>query len=226
MSHLASRNSRKFPRAPQLTEPRLGLPKGSPPTSPYFSIPPHHHDQYSIAFTFIPHAPVSGSALVFGNDFDSPIRNHLPPGFQSALHIVKWAIDPGLDGDVYADKPYLYGKLLSSVNILRVGEKAERSGGGEYRIPLEVNEDGIGIWEGADGDEGLAWRKARGCPDGAAERKKWGLKEGSGAWTWEEGRVYRGDFFNPYLDFNTFELKLPGFALSVLGHMGEQDSLR
>ena len=116
---------------------------------------------------------------------------------------MKWAIDPGLDGDVYADKPHLYGPALSSINTLRVGEKVLREGEGEegeWKIPSYVHEDGIE--EGGDGD-GVEIRKEGGVPDGAAERKKWFLNEEKRQeWKWEEGRVYRGDFFNPYLDFN------------------------
>ena len=84
-----------------------GLPRGSPSTSRYFDTPPHDYnqDQYSIAFRFTPHKPaagssgagsksedqgISGSDLQFGNDFDRPIRDKLPPGFNTALNIVKW----------------------------------------------------------------------------------------------------------------------------------------
>ena len=112
---------------------------------------------------------------------------------------MKWAIDPGLDGDVYSDKPHLYGPLLSSINVLRVGDKAEKKGEG-WEIPSHAHEDGIE--EGGDG-EGVRWREEKGAPTSDKERKKWALdakhREG---WSWDEGRVYRGDFFNPYLDFN------------------------
>lgn len=120
-----------------------GLPRNSPTTSPYFDQEPHskNKDQYSIAFQFTPKAPepaeapknaeivdpddrepegISGSDLQFGNDFDHPIRDRLPPGFSYAMKIVKWWIDPGLDGDPYADSPYLFGPALSSFNHIRV----------------------------------------------------------------------------------------------------------
>lgn len=120
-----------------------GLPRNSPSTSPYFEQEPHskNKDQYSIAFRFTPKAPaaakaagnaqdgdpddqepegISGSDLQFGNDFDHPIRDRLPPGFSYAMKIVKWWIDPGLDGDPYADSPYLFGPALSSFNHIHV----------------------------------------------------------------------------------------------------------
>ncbi|KAK4697447.1 hypothetical protein P7C71_g628, partial [Lecanoromycetidae sp. Uapishka_2] len=195
-----------------------GLPRNSPTTSPYFSHDLHTHDQYSISFTLLLKKPIPGSALLFGNDFDHPIRDRLPPGFGSALKIVKWGIDPGLEGDVYSDKPHLYGNALSSVNVLRVGEKTES-------LPEPDGEEAA-IEEGADG-EGEEWRKSRNVPSTADARKKHFLIKGTTQeWSWEEGRVYKADFFNPYLDFNGFALKLPGFSLSILPYLGGEDYLR
>ncbi|MCJ1373396.1 hypothetical protein MMC20_004624 [Loxospora ochrophaea] len=205
-----------------------GLPRHSPATSPYFTHPAHKHDQYSIAFIFTPHASLSGRALVFGNDFDTPVRDRLPPGTGTAMKIVKWAVDPGLEGDVYADRPWLYGRVGGSVNVLRVGEKGEGEEDG--------NGDGGVLEEGGDG-EGVKVREEAGMPEGAKERRAWFLKEGGDSWVWEGGRVYRGDFFNGYLDFNgkaranglvgaEFALKLPGFSLSILPYLGKTDSLR
>ena len=174
----------------------LGLPRDSPKTSPYFSHPLHRRDQYSIQFSLLPKSAIPGHVLVFGNDFDQPIRDRLPPGFGKALKIVKWAIDPGLDGDPYADKPYLYGPALSSINVLRVGEKASALPQNDVAAEEQVLE------EGGDGD-GQAIRKAHLVPDEASERKKHFLHEESRKrWEFEAGRVHQGDFFNPYLDFN------------------------
>lgn len=134
---------------------------------------------------------------MFGNDFDYPIRDRLPPGSGTALHIVRWAIDPGLDGDVYSDKPHLYGPLLSSINVLRVGDKVD---GGKFEIPDIFHEDGI--VEGGIG-EGEQLREAMGVPNDAAQRKKFFLREEKRKdWEFEAGRVHQGDFFNPYIDFN------------------------
>ena len=131
---------------------------------------------------------------------------------------MKWGIDPGLEGNVYSDKPHLYGNALSSVNILRVGEKADA-------LPQSAGDEAA-IEEGADG-EGEEWRKAAGVPETADARKKHFLIKGkTEEWTWEGGRVYMADFFNPYLDFNAFALKLPGFSLSILPYLGGEDYLR
>ena len=175
-----------------------GLPRNSPNTSTYFSHASHLHDQYSISFTFLPHKSIPGPALVFGNNFDRPIRDRLPPGTSTALRIVKWAIDPGLDGDLYSDTPHLYGNALSSVNILRVGEKAKD----HNSLPDPVGEKNT-LEEGGDGD-GEEWRKRKDVPETSDARKKHFLTNGkTEEWEWEQGRVYECDFFNPYLDFNS-----------------------
>lgn len=221
-----------------------GLPHGSPSTSSYFSHPPHTHDQYSIGFSFVPHRSINGKSLVFGNDFEHPIRDRIPPGFNAAFRIVKWAIDPGLDGDVYADKPYLYGNALSSINVLSVGPKAGKEAAEKQSTQSTDNEEAIkeGGFEG-----GQEVRENLNIPDNAAARQKWflGGHERLEHWEWEEGRLYKADFFNPYLDFNgrhhphrsgfcnieadiaiEFALKLPGFSLKVLGYLGGEDYLR
>ncbi|KAK4034318.1 hypothetical protein C8A01DRAFT_18859 [Parachaetomium inaequale] len=154
---------------------------------------------------------VLGTDLQFGNDFDHPIRDRLPPGFGTAMNIVKWWIDPGLEGDPYADVPYLYGPALSSFNAIHVGEG-------------EQDESKGGLWFEEGGDEaGMEWRREIGAPDDAKQRMKWALKAGNKEkWTWEYGRSYGVDFFNPYIDFNEFALRLPGFNLPIMKYWDGQ----
>lgn len=212
-----------------------GLPRNSPASSPYFDLEPHKtaNDRYSIAIRFTPKAPAAAAAekdgedkgedgatpaagilggdLQFGNDFDHPIRDKLPPGFSYAMNIVKWWIDPGLDGDAYADEPYLYGPGLSSFNALHAGK-------GEH----DPAKGGLVIEEGGD-EAGLEARRELGAPDTAKERMKWALKQDSKTrWVYEYGKTYCFDFFNPYLDFNDFALRLPGFTLPIMKYWDGQ----
>jgi len=205
----------------------VGLPRNSPSTSPYFSLEPHKtsNDRYSIAIRFTPKKSsdsssndtdgekqgIAGGDLQFGNDFDHPIRDKLPPGFSYAMNLVKWWIDPGLDGDAYADEPYLYGPGLSSFNALHVG-------GGEH----DPAKGGLVIEEGGD-EAGLEKREAVGAPGTAKERMKWALKPyAKDNWVYEYGQTYCFDFFNPYLDFNDFALRLPGFTLPIMKYWDGQ----
>ncbi|KAG4427845.1 hypothetical protein IFR05_016670, partial [Cadophora sp. M221] len=185
--------------------------------------------QYSIAFRFTPKKTINGDDLVFGNDFDHPIRDRLPPGFNTAFRIVKWVVDPGLDGDVYADKPYLYGPAASSVNRLFVGPMVGAGGAGgagevkaEEREGIGHHEAGLVFDEGGD-EEGMDVRTEKGVPETEAARKKHFLvEERRKEWEWEEGRVYGCDFYNPYLDFNDFALRLPGFTLPIMNYWDGQ----
>ncbi|GAO17899.1 hypothetical protein UVI_02030040 [Ustilaginoidea virens] len=194
-----------------------GLPPASPATSPYFSTEPHayNQDQYSICFRFTPRdqAPAvsPGPGTGFGNDFDRPIRDRLPPGFNTALSIVRWWIDPGLEGDAYADRPYLYGPALSSFNLVHIGA-------GEY------DEQKGGLWFDEGGDEqGLQAREAVGAPADGKARMKWALRDDSKSkWVFEYGKTYGLDFFNPYLDFAKLSLKLPGFHLPIVKYWDGQ----
>ena len=226
-----------------------GLPRGSPATSPYFSQEPHASsgDRYSMAIRFTPKRPeksatgdsgkddpekekeedsyddedddeeddavdgISGMDLQFGNDFDHPIRDKLPPGFSYAMNIVKWWIDPGLDGDAYADVPYLYGPALSSFNTVHVG-------------PGTVDPEKGGLWFDEGGDEaGLEARAGIGAPSTRKERMKWALrKENKEKWVFKHGKTYCVDFFNPYLDFSDFSLRLPGFTLPIMKYWDGQ----
>ncbi|KAM3528995.1 hypothetical protein NHJ13051_002141 [Beauveria bassiana] len=211
-----------------------GLPLNSPSTSAYFDTEPHatNKDQYSIAFRFTPLAPttattttitsspekkkknnnnkgISGSDLYFGNDFDRPIRDRLPPGFNTALRIVKWWIDPGLDGDAYADKPHLYGPALSSFNVLELGAGQHDEARG-------------GLWFEERGEEATT-RKELGLPDKGKARMKWALTDANkDKFVFKYGKTYGFDFFNPYLDFANLALRLPGFQLSIANYWDGQ----
>ncbi|KAI9692695.1 MAG: hypothetical protein M1820_009445 [Bogoriella megaspora] len=193
-----------------------GLPPNSPPSSPYFSHPLHAKDRYSISYTFNPHQDIPGEDLVMGFDFDHPVRDRLPPGFQAAMKVATKVLDPGIYAEPYADEPFLYGAALSSWFAFRVGGKEkEREGvdtGGE-----EVVE------EGAEGEEGARVRRGSGMPEKAEKRRKWFLKEEQlKGFVFEKGRWYGADFFNPYLDFGNFALKLPGISISVAKYIDEK----
>lgn len=210
----------------QETEAKSGLPEGSPSDCSYFQHPNHTYDRYSISFTFVPKKEINGDDLVFGNDFDHPIRDRLPPLFDKALNIVKGWIDPGLYGDPYADEPYLYGPLLSSVNVFRIGQKSGETSGDvpEVEAEEELDDSGPLIEEGADGDEAENIRDEHSIPATNKARMTYFLTEDNRkAFTFEQGRTYACDFFNPYLDFNEFSLRLLwGFKLNILGHWDGQ----
>ncbi|RFU27126.1 hypothetical protein B7463_g9210, partial [Scytalidium lignicola] len=88
--------------------------------------------------------------------------------------------------------------------------------------PGHHEEIGLLFEEGGD-VEGLSLRREKGVPDSDAARRKHFLDaQKKAAWEWEEGRVYGVDFFNPYLDFNEFALRLPGFTMPIMKYWDGQ----
>lgn len=190
-----------------------GLPSRCPPTSPYFADPWHAKDQYSVAFSFVPKQDLPSLNTVWGNDFDHPVRDRLPPGFNLAFKIVKDFIDPGLSCDAYADEPWLYGPSLSCWFAFRVGEKVGE--GEDFPAPGEEEV----TREGGDGS-GADERARLSLPENNEKRRKFFLEAANReAFTFEKGRCYTADFFNPYLDFGNCALKLPGFSLNVIRYV-------
>lgn len=190
-----------------------GLPSSSPSTSEYFEHDMHERDQYSLGFSFVPKVNLESLHSVWGNDLDHPVRERLPPGFNTAFRIVKEFIDPGLSCDVYADEPWLYGPSLSCWFALRLGE--EIAEGEDFPAP------GV-LQEGADGS-GQRLREGLGLPENNEKRRKFFLSESNREkFVFEKGRLYLADFYNPYLDFANYALKLPGFSLKVIKYIGEK----
>lgn len=101
---------------------------------------------------------------------------------------------------MHADEPYLYGPLLSSINVLRIGPKDDKE---QEKIEEQrANEEVLVFEEGADGD-GQQVRQEKGIPAETPARQKHFLQGGNlKEFEFEKGREYGMDFFNPYLDFN------------------------
>ncbi|PWY70865.1 DUF1769-domain-containing protein [Aspergillus sclerotioniger CBS 115572] len=197
-----------------------GHPTTSPPTSRYFTHPPFTKNLYSLTFTFTPTThPINGNNLLFGNDFDHPIRSYLPPGFNTALKIVKSTLDPSLEGDAYADKPYLYSPGLASWNQFSVGGFGE-GGDGVWG----ADEDVI-VTEGGVGD-GVDVRKGYDMPESASSRRSYFLSEEKRKeFVFEEGRRYGVEFGNGFLDFNEFAIRIPGISFRIGKYVSEKNNV-
>ena len=142
-----------------------------------------------------------------------------------------------MDGDVYADKPYLFSPALASWNQLKIGEKIRRGDD----VP-RVN--GVVVEEGAEGDDGKKVREVYGIPgERNARMKHFHNEEERKRFEFEAGRKYWVNFGNPYLVFNglytltlpfisrggyaeiviDFSLRLPGFTLSAIKYVDEKN---
>lgn len=160
----------------------------------YFKDEKHKNDTFSVQFVVTFKKDVKGNQLKWGNDWDKPIRDMLPWGFSAAFSVFKYTIDPGVEGDVYADKPWIYGALLSSINSM---EKIDK-GTAPDSITGPIDE-----------------------PDSSARYKKYLVKENLDSFTFRAGETYAFDFSNPYLDMSTTpKIKMPGFTFDVGKYAG------
>ncbi|OOF94087.1 hypothetical protein ASPCADRAFT_131719 [Aspergillus carbonarius ITEM 5010] len=192
----------------------------SPPTSPYFTHPPFNTNLYSLTLTFTPTHSIPGNDLLFGNDFDHPIRSYLPPGFNTALKIVKSTLDPSLEGDAYAEKPYLYSPGLAAWNQFSLREKGDREGNED-----EDEDEDVIVYEGGVGT-GLDVRKGYGIPDDAGSRRRFFLdEERRKEFVFEEGRMYAVEFGNGFLDFNEFAIRIPGISFHIGKYVSEKNNV-
>lgn len=162
--------------------------------SNYFDSEEHKRDSFSVQFVVTFKKDVTGDQLKWGNDWDKPIRDILPWGFSAAFSAFKYAVDPGVDGDVYADKPWIYGAALSSINYM---EKLDKNTDPEsVRGPIEEK-------------------------DASARHKKYLDKEELKKFTFRKGESYAFDFANPYLEMSsTPKIKMPGFTFDVGKYAG------
>lgn len=156
-----------------------------------------------------------------GFDFSHPVRDRLPPGTKTAVKIATNVLDPGLYADPFSDEPYLYGPMLSSCFTLRVGGKTDEEGAEEQLKRLDGENEGV-VEEGAS-LSGESVRLGQSIPSSWKARRKFFLDQSQlENFTFEEGRLYHADFFNPHLDFSNFSLKLPGFSINVAKYVDEK----
>nr|CAG8601747.1 20_t:CDS:2 [Entrophospora candida] len=150
--------------------------------------------------------------IVFGNDFDHKIN--LPPGSWLGLKILQW-IDPGLEADIYSDKPSAFSPLLFTMNVIN--------------LHYDENSADLPDWPSFNGNhimEGEIYSKnsdkiISAC--NTSDRKKYfSVKENRQDFKITQDQIWNFDFFNSYIDFNKIAVKLPGFEISVLQYWDGQ----
>ncbi|CAK9436229.1 uncharacterized protein LODBEIA_P07870 [Lodderomyces beijingensis] len=81
-----------------------------------------------ISIEFTPQDDIPGGELVFGNDFTYAIKEYVPTTLLSTgLRLFNWFINNTVTGDIYNEKPYLYGLALNSFSYVGIN-KLEPSG--------------------------------------------------------------------------------------------------
>ncbi|BFZ53093.1 hypothetical protein PYCC9005_000116 [Savitreella phatthalungensis] len=164
-------------------------------------------DTSSMQFRGIFHGKdLTGDDLLFGNDFDEPIKDSLPPGTSLGLKAMTW-IDPALETDLYCDKPWAFSPLLATMTTLK--SYSEGSAPASGSAVGRVDED----------TSSLVGEKV----DAKTRRSHFGHKD-KRARHKLDGLTLEGDFSNPFIDFNTLSIQLPyvGLHINILQYWSGQ----
>ncbi|KAI5480435.1 hypothetical protein MNV49_000588 [Pseudohyphozyma bogoriensis] len=151
--------------------------------------------------------------IMWGNCWSKPIRDSLPYGTSAALKFVH-IVDPALEQDVYADKPWALSPLLATMNYVSTTLA-------DSKTPLPdwsptVDDDIVPLFsDGSERNRKLAKEVEKGAP--AKRKKLFNDATKRKQVTIPAGTIISADFCNGYIDFKTLSLKLPGglhFALA------------
>ncbi|EPQ31618.1 uncharacterized protein PFL1_00951 [Pseudozyma flocculosa PF-1] len=183
---------------------------------------------------FLSPSPISSDDLVFGNEFDRPIKDHLPYGTGLALQFAK-VIDPNLQHDLYAEKPWAFSPYIATMGRVATARLAADKAEGKDGFdgwpafpsaesdtgPRYLDEDVTSLFYTADGkldtaiepDED-AVKNLRGGEAGIEKahdyRKRWfGNKAHRQKCPVTSDQVVTADFFNGFIDFNDLTLHIP-----------------
>lgn len=144
---------------------------------------------------------LKGDELIFGNDFSYPIKDYLPYGTSAALKIFQKYVDQSVEADLYAEKPYLYGKALSSFNLINDDEAVYTPN----NLIVEDSFNGLGLT--------------------STERQKYyQAPENLKQFTFKQNALYKFDFFSGLLSLknSNFNISLPGgFEINLSNYLNE-----
>ncbi|KAL7416809.1 hypothetical protein BDY24DRAFT_378323 [Mrakia frigida] len=175
---------------------------------------------------------IDGDDLVFGNVFENPIRDSLPWGTSVAVKFMHY-LDPTMESDFYADKPWALSPLLCTTPFLSLTPHPPTSPLPPFSSttdlePLKENSlDGLvanlrrrnGQVETDDLDEVRDEEKE------SWARKSWvNVKENRKAVRIGKEDLVTIDFVQAFLDFNDLSVSLPsvGFHVDLLKYWDGQ----
>lgn len=155
--------------------------------------------------------PTTADDLMWGIDFDHKLN--IPRLADVALKFVQHTIDPSLECDLHADKPWSRSPLIATMNTVSImnlsGNTAVRP---DAPAPLPP-------WPSPNGEH-VEENTAAGIPQNrhmeTGERRKH-LKDAANRKAVQvlPSQVYDFDFFNPFLDFENFQIKFPAVHFSM-----------
>ncbi|EST04615.1 Protein of unknown function DUF1769 [Kalmanozyma brasiliensis GHG001] len=159
--------------------------------------------------------PVNADDLVFGNEFDKPIKDHLPYGTSLALQFVK-IVDPNLEQDLYAERPYAWSPYLATMpRISSVPAKSESDSFDDWpdfpTHPEYVHDDISSlIPEELAEKEKNTVANFKGIDKAHEYRQRFlGNRAHRKEITVGPDQIVTADFFNGFIDFNDLTLHIP-----------------
>jgi hypothetical protein len=188
----------------------------------------------------------SAEDILFGAEFEKKVNP--PTGISLALKFANY-IDPALQADVNAERPWLYSPMLCAMNIVNVVKAPSPVIGAaasldKLSVPLTgdasketslhasqagpvANKEAVGSWSWGGAKE-LVESNALLVSDppfeetDIAERRKYfNVKDHREAMKFSPENVYNLEIFAPFMDFNKFDLSL-GLNINVLRYILHQ----
>ncbi|WWC88982.1 uncharacterized protein L201_003897 [Kwoniella dendrophila CBS 6074] len=159
-------------------------------------------------------SPTNSDKIVFGNVFEKSIKDNLPWGTSIATRFM-YFIDPTVEADIYADKPWALSPTLATMAHLSLKSKSKAAKEDDDDKPY-VDEDSLD-WlkknvKDADDIPSYTDEKSQ-----IAARRKWfGKASNRQAVEIDADTEVGFEFCNGLLDFNTLSATLPSpFSLQI-----------
>lgn len=158
-----------------------------------------------INIEFTPKEDIKGGDLLFGNDFTYAIKEYVPTTLMNTgLKLFNWFVNDTVKGDVYNDKPYLYGLALNSFSYIGINQPIPLGIIDEKAHPMNFKED----FEG----------KVEKPPTSSNERKKrFNTTAKCDEFTFDKGQKYNFTFDTDFLKLadSKYLVSIPKFDFDV-----------
>lgn len=183
--------------------------------TPYFDDGHGKHQSWSMQIQGRFKTEVNADDLVFGNEFDKPIKDHLPYGTSVALQFVK-LVDPNLEHDLYSQKPHAWSPYLATmprISSAPVDEaKTDFNDWPTFPTHPDYVQDDISSLiptELAEKEKDTV-ANFKGIDKAHEYRQRFlGNKAHRSQIVVQPNQVVSADFFNGFIDFNDLTLHIP-----------------
>ncbi|KAI8148761.1 hypothetical protein BJV82DRAFT_589525 [Fennellomyces sp. T-0311] len=167
------------------------------PNTPYSDYFTNNNDLFCIQISGRFLQPFILDDLAFGNQFEQPLR--LPWCSSALIKFAQW-YDPGLSTNINVPRPYAFSPLIITMNQIRINTDPEWTS--------QIVEDVTML------SKDIKTRDDRRAFFKSPENRK--------AFRVASDQVWHMQFSNPYLDFTSGKIKLPGFEVDALKYWDGQ----